>query len=295
MVIFQRMILFFLFLCIGCLANAHVEYPLVDDPIDVVIVSHPKDKNTLEFCIDGIQQNCSKIRRVIVVSSERLTDKAEWFDEAEFPFTKEGVALAIGRGKALVAKTFFMHKNHRSSGWYFQQLLKLYSGFVIPGISSNVLVIDADTVFLNPVEFLNHETCGGLFCFSTFDKVKPYISAFKRYISHAKRLLPGYERVYPDYYSISHHMLFQKPILEDLFRTVETHHKKRFWRAFCKSVDLNEGGASEYEIYSNFALARTKQAAIRPLNWLNSPYLNKSDEYKKEGYHFASFHTYMRK
>ncbi|MFI5343132.1 MAG: DUF6492 family protein [Chlamydiales bacterium] len=292
---FQRLILFLLFLCIGPLANAQVEYPLVDDSIDVVIVSHPKDKNTVELCIDGIQQNCSQIRRLIVVSSEPLTDKAEWFDEALFPFSKEDVTLAIGRGKSLVAKSFFMHKSHRNPGWYYQQLLKLYSGFVIPGISSNVLVIDADTVFLNPVEFMNPETYGGLFCFTTFDKVKPYISAFNRYISHAKRLLPGYKRVYPEYYSISHHMLFQKPILEDLFSTVEKQHKKRFWKAFCASVDLNEGGASEYEIYFNFALTRTKQVAIRPLKWINSPDLNKRGEYQEEGYHFASFHTYLRK
>lgn len=285
-----RLFFVLFFLCFHLFAHAgnKVYYDLVDDPIDVVIVTHPKDKETLNDCIDGLRENCSKVRRVIVVSSEKLTNKAEWFDESLFPFTKKEIGLAIARGDERRAENFFRGK-HRSPGWYFQQLLKLYSSFIIPDISSNVLVVDADTIFLNSVEFLNNDTHGGLFSFSR-EEAKP------AYFKHAKKLVPGYKRIYPKVYSVCHHMLFQKPILEDLFHTVEGYHGTEFWKAFCVCVDLKANkGASEFEIYYNFALSHTKQVKLRELKWTNSSNFNQRNEFKKKGYHFVSFHTYLRR
>lgn len=265
----------------------NLHYPLTNDPIDVVIVTHPKDKETLDYCIDGIRENCSQVRRVIVVSKEKLTENAEWFDERRYPFSFEDVYLAIGRGDKKTSEKFF-HHHGRPAGWYLQQLLKLYAPFVIPGISSNVLVIDSDTVFMNPVEFLNG-SCGGLFGIS-YDPPK------ERYLEHAARLLPGYHRIYPEFYSVCHHMLFQKPILKDLFKTVEAYHRTEFWVAFCSCVDLHndKGACSEYEIYYNYALTQTSQVELRELKWINSGKLYKKDSYQKSGYHYVSFHSYWR-
>lgn len=287
----HRYFFVFLFLSFSLLVHAggnrkNNHYRLVDDPIDVVIVAHSKDKSTLEDCIEGIQENCSKVRRVIVVSSEKLTDQAEWFNENPFPFNKEDIALAITRGDKKKSQEF-LKRHGRGPGWYFQQLLKLYASFVIPGISSNVLVIDADVVFLNPVDFLN-DSYGGLFCFSREE-------AKNNYLRHAKRLVPGYERIYPEIYSVCHHMLFQRAILKDLFRTVEYYHQAPFWKAFCFCVDFKgEEGASEYEIYYHYALTHTDQVGLRELQWANSAHPDEKDQFKKAGYHFVAFHTYMR-
>lgn len=264
-----------------------IHYPLVDDLIDVVIVCHSKDKMTLGYAIDGIRENCSKIRRVIIVSAEKLTDQAEWFNENQFPFTKTEVGMTIARGSKSRAEKFFRGM-HRSPGWYYQQLLKLYSPLVIPDISSNVLVLDADTIFMNPVEFLN-DSSGALFCYNKSEEAKI------AYFQHAERLVPGYKRVHSKIYSVCHHMLFQKPILEDLFRTVEEYHEKPFWKAFCLSVDLRKNkGASEFEIYFNFAFNHTDQVELRKLKWANSSNFRQKDEFKKKGYHFVAFHTYLR-
>jgi hypothetical protein len=264
------------------------QYKLKADPIDVVFVSHPKDKKTLELAIDGIRKNCEKVRRVIVISSECLTNKAEWVDEADFPFNKKSILRLITGGDK--AKIEEMNKSaDRGPGWYLQQLLKLYSPFIIPGISSNVLVIDADTIFMNPVSFLN-DSNGGLFCVSQFH-------GNSAYFEHAKRLVPDYKRIHPEVYSVCHHMLFQKAILQDLFKTVEAYHGKPFWKAFCLCVNLPKGkrsGASEYEIYYNFALSHTDQVEIRPLTWNNSSEINRKNIYKNNGYHFISFHTYLQ-
>lgn len=287
---FLRLLFAFCFLSVHMFVHAHENktyYPLTDDPIDVVIVTHPKDKLTLDECIEGIRQNCDKVGRVVVVSPKKLTDNAEWFNEDLFPFTKEDVAMTIVRGSKRKRIEFF-HNTHRGPGWYYQQLLKLYSSFIIPGLSSNVLIIDSDTIFMNPVTFLN-DSNGALFC-SNDEDAKP------AYFAHAERLVPGYKRIYPKVYSVCHHMLFQKPILEDLFRVVEDYHGKEFWVAFCSCVDLKANmGASEFEIYYNFALRNTDQVELRELKWANCGDLKKKGEFKRKGFHFVSFHTYMRK
>jgi hypothetical protein len=261
-------------------------YKLRNDPIDVVFVSHPKDKETLEYAIDGIRKNGKNIGRVIVISSEPLSKNAEWFDEKKFPFNKDSIAETIAKGDKNKIKAFFADKL-RGPGWYFQQLLKLYAAFVIPGMSSNVLVIDADTIFMNPVEFLN-DSNGGLFCVS-------HLNPNTAYFDHAQRLIPGYKRIKPEVYSVCHHMLFQKPILKDLFKTVERHHKMSFWKAFCACVELKgKRGASEYELYYNHALKTTDQVAIRELKWANSGYFERRKNFQEKGYHFVSFHTYLQ-
>lgn len=263
-----------------------IHYQLADDPIDVVIVSHPKDQETLDLAIEGIKENCNNIGRVIVVSSVKLSDKCEWFDEKDFPFSLQDVIKAIGKGDQAKSEKYF-ETHYRPPGWYLQQLLKLYAPFVIPGISSNVLVLDADAIFMNPVEFLN-DSFGGLFCYST-------LRAKNRYLDHAARVLPGYKRVYPKVYSVCHHMLFQQAILKDLFDTVEQHHGTTFWNAFCQCVDIDgSGGASEYEIYYNFALRRTDQVQLRKLKWKNSSSVEQRDQFKRKGYHFVAFHSYMK-
>ena len=93
-------------------------------------------------------------------------------------------------------------------------------------------------------------------------------------------------------------MLFQKCILEDLFVPVETAHYKEFWKAFCECVDLNyvyASGASEYEIYFNFAFDRCSLVEIRPLAWTNVTSLTNLLEYKAQGYHYITCHDYTRK
>lgn len=289
---FVRLIFTFFFLSLSLFADAKenkILYPLEKELIDVVIVTHPKDQVTLDLCIDGIKKNCKNVGRVIIVSSQNLTPKAEWYDESLFPFTKKDIADAVIRNDPKLIKDF-ARENGRLSGWYYQQCLKLYAPFVIPNISSNVLIIDSDTIFLNPVKFLNKSN-GGLFCFNNKGEAK------NAYFGHAERLVPGYKRIYPNVYSVCHHMLFQRPILADLFQTVESHHGLPFWKAFCNCVDAKarRRGASEYEIYFNFALRHTDQVELRELKWTNCGDITKRDDFRLKKYHYVSFHTYLAK
>ncbi len=267
-------------------ASKQKKYAFKNDPIDVVIPSTAKDVAILNHCIDGIKKNCKNVRRVIVVSKERLTYNAEWFPEASYPFTKidVGIALFTGnveKGKAFTATAYW-------GGWYYQQLLKFYAPYVIPGISSNVLVLDSDTIFLRPVTFLNRHKAGN------YNPGTEYVSS---YFVHAARLVKGLKKLYKEHSGISHHMLFQRPVLDDLFQTVEKEHKKPFWVAFCNSVQLDNPctqGASEYEIYFNFLFSRTKKATIRKLTWQNVSSIEALEEFRQRGYDYVSCHSWMR-
>lgn len=271
--------------------SSEVLYQFTNEPIDVVIPSIRKDLATLNLCIAGIKKNCLNVRRVIVVSAEKLTDEAEWFNEADYPFTKKEIAYYLCHKDKKQAKQF-LDEMPNWVGWYYQQLLKLYAPFVIPGISSNVLIVDSDSIFLNPVEFLNEENAG---------MYHPGEECIESYYVHARKLLPSFNRPFPHLSGITHHMLFQKSVLKHLFSTVKIYHNKPFWKAFCLCADntnLCTQGASEYELYFNFLFNNSSHPTLRSLKHINSfsdiPSNERLKELQDEGYHYGSFHVVTR-
>lgn len=255
------------------------------DPIDVVIPCHKKDTVTLDLVIDGVKKNVKNLGRVIVVSSTKLTDNAEWFDERNFPFTKKTIAYEIFKDEKK-AKEFLKSPKTRI-GWIFQQFLKDYSMFVIPDISSNVLIVDADTIFLRPVEFQDPITGAGLYNPSTENHIP--------YFKHLERVLPGFRKVFPQYSGISHHMLFQRSVMEELFNEIVKAHGKEPWKVFCEMIDLSEIYDScmcvEYELYFNFVFSRSDQVQIRHLKWKDIAF-RKFKVLKNEDYDYLSCHSW---
>lgn len=262
------------------------EYVFVDEPVDVVIPSCEKDVDTLEACIAGIKQNCENVGRVFVVSKNKLTASAEWIPESRYPFSKEEIAFELFQSQEQ-AKDYMSNPRNRL-GWMYQQFLKLYAPFVIEGISSNVLIVDSDTVFLNPVQFTN-EKGAAQFNYGT-EYTQPYFN-------HMARLLPNLHRVFPQYSGICHHMLFQRAVLSDLQSHIENRHQKPMWKAIIHCMDhgdLYGSGFSEYEIYFNFAFMRSSQFSIRPLAWCNISTINAFDHFRASGCHYVSAHAWMR-
>ena len=263
------------------------EFTFSNDPIDVVIPCTEKDKDTLDSCIEGIKKNGANIRRIIVLSKTLITDKAEWYPESSFPITKDMILAELFSNQEL-AQAYKKDPKNRL-GWIYQQILKLYAPLVIPNISSNVLALDSDTVFLNPVSFI--ETNGAA-CFN------PGSERHEPYFYHMKRLLPDLHRVFPPYSGISHHMLFQRCVLEDLQSAIEAFHHEPMWKALIHCIDSNylfNSCLSEYEIYFNYVFLRSKQFTIRKLLWTNISSIGNFEEYKMKKYHYVSAHAYLRR
>lgn len=261
-----------------------VHYRLEMDPIDVVIFCIEKDLPTLDLCIEGIRKNGKDVRRIIVVSPRQLTNKAEWFSEKNYPFQLFDIAMEFFGGNENKAKKFL--SGHSRSGWIYQQLLKLYSAFVIPDISSNVLVLDADTIFLNPVSFRT-SSGEGLY--------NPGFQSHHPYFEHMQRLIPGLKRISSKYSGIANYMLFQRAVLQDLLSTIESIHHIEAWKAFCRCIDhqhLNFSSMSEYEIYFNFVFSRTNQMKIEPLLWEDRARITDLGLLQSKGYSYATCHSW---
>lgn len=178
---------------------------------------------------------------------------------------------------------------HSRIGWIYQQFLKLYAAFVIPDISSNVLIIDADTIFLNETQFMD-DASNPLF--------NPSTEYTPVYFEHAERVLPGLKKIFAEYSGISHHMLFQRPILEDMFQIIEDVHGMQAWRVMCRCIrheylGRDVSSMSEYELYFNFVM-RGRQGKIRPLKWDNIRFnKNVIDAYRLSGFNYVSCHSWL--
>ncbi len=251
--------------------------------IDVVIPAHEKDILTLDYVIAGIKRNAKNIRRIIVVSKEKYTDKADWFDEELYPFSYKEISDILGGQRV---------------GWHYQQLLKLYACLVIPDISENVLILDADTVFYRKVKFFSPE--GSPLYNLSKDKDLDQSEFQQTTFKHIIKILPEIERYFPHKFlnvsGVCHHMLFQRHIIEDLMKKVENTDFSggKFYEIFLKN---REGtcGVAEYNLYFYFLIScHPKNYQIRILKYKNTAKFNPWIERLRRKYHYCSYHSYMR-
>ena len=185
---------------------------------DIVIPVGSNDINQLKNQLEFTKKNIVGYRNIYIVSpfKDLLVDGCISIYEQIFPFTIEDVHSILGRSSR--------------NGWYLQQLLKLYAGIVIPDILETYLVIDSDTYFLKPTEFL---TIDGK-C-----KYAPGTEYHMPYFDHMKRLHPTLKRSNPKISGIVHHMMFKTDYIKKLFSQVETLHNDVFWKIFLKNVINN--------------------------------------------------------
>lgn len=240
---------------------------------DIVICVGPNDKDIIFDTINYTKKNVIGYRNIYLVCYDPTIaiDGTIPIHEAAFCFTKKDVSHILG-------------ENDRN-GWYLQQLLKLYAGFTIPNILDNYLVIDSDTYFLKPTEFISNEG-------------KPIYTIGMEYhtpyFEHMNRLDSTLHKIHP-FSGISHHCMFNKKILAELFACVENNfgNECRFWQLFLQKVDTQHvlgSGASEYEIYFTYLnLYHFDKILVRQLNWRNANGLILNGDYD-----YLSVHWYIR-
>jgi len=235
---------------------------------DIVIPVGPKDKDVITKQIEYTKKNIIGYRNIYLICYEPMVlEGCISIDERIFPFNINTVASIHG----------LLERN----GWYLQQLLKLYAGFVIPGILDRYLVIDSDTFFLKPTIFIQDNKC--LYNYGTENHAP--------YFEHMFKLHKDLKKIDAHKSGICHHMMFETKYLNELFSLVETEHKEPFYKVFLRLVvDVTHSGASEYEIYFNYMLSKhTHKIIVRPLDFSNS---NTLDINSNKDY--ISYHWYMR-
>ena len=211
---------------------------------DIVIPLGPNERKNIHKQIEYTKKNVIGYRNIYIVTNnfdDLQIDGCKVIDENIFPFKMNDIASYFIK---------YNGKNNRN-GWYLQQLIKLYAGFVIEELLDDYLIIDADVFFLKPIYF--YEDTKYMFT-SSDENHEPYFR-------HMLKLHPSFTKQIKKS-GISHHMIFNKKIIKEMFNLVEDFHKKEFWIIFIEMVDehtkhpinVSESGASEYELYFNYII-----------------------------------------
>lgn len=240
------------------------------EQFDIVICVGPNDKDIIYRQIEYTKKNVIGYRNIYLISDGIHIDGCISINENIFPFNLHTVRN--------------IHGHLTRNAWYFQQLLKLYSLIVIPNILERCLVIDADTFFLKPTEFVKNDKC--LYNFASYYTI--------HYFEHMYNLDKDLVKVDKDKSGITHHMIFEKKYIIELINKVEKNHNDTFYNVFIKMVPKSEysaSGASEYEIYFNYMLKNhSDKIELRKLNFIDTNNIN--DIYSN--FDYVSYHWYNR-
>ena len=234
---------------------------------DIVIPVGPNDISVIHRQIEYTKKNIIDYRNIYIIFKDDSLeiDGCITISESIFPFSIDTVAK--------------YHGQNNRNGWYLQQLLKLYAGLVIPDILDKYLVIDADTFFLKPTQFILDNRC--LYNFDENQYHQPYFI-------HMQRLHKDLQKRSKTLSGICHHMIFETKYILELFDMVEKEHDDTFYNIFLNNVtEIYSSGASEYEIYFNFIIWKhSDQILIRKLNWANAYSMDFNPQYDYVSYHW---------
>lgn len=237
---------------------------------DVVVPFHPKDSDILPWCVRGIAMNVAAAR-ILVVSQRSEKERVEsigatWVDE-----------------DSIIDGLRHSSLRHERWGWFFQQLLK-YGAFRVVN-TKHYLVVDADTIFLRRVAFLDNNK--PLYCTST-EFHQPYFDTFQQLLGFAANR---------EWSFTTHHMLYETRLVEEMLQAFRGEGP---WWARVLNLSLLKnppGSLNEQETYGHYIKAlHPGSFGIRPLSWSNRRGLPSEARLRRlaKKFDFCSFHGYLR-
>jgi hypothetical protein len=237
----------------------------------------PNDYPVLERLLPNIQTVLKGWRSIYIITASGVIDRLnvkhpslKWIDEKVFPFSIQ-----------MIHDKF---KKPSRSGWYLQQLLKLYACIQLPDMLDDFVILDADLLFYKDVAFFE----GGKIMFNCGTEYH------RPYFEHMARVHPSLGKFLP-VSGICHMMPMRRTIVRAFIDMIESHHDgKLFWQVFLDQVDpkhYEHSGASEYEMLFTFAHQRFRDdVTIRKLTWRN---VSRPDP-QYDG-HYEACHWYCRR
>lgn len=205
----------------------------MNDLYDIVICVGPNDYSLIETLISNVKVNIINQNIIYILTHKKIVDQyssldpsVKFIDESIFPFSKTYIDD--------------LFKAPKQSGWYLQQLLKLYAPIVIEELLDNYILLDADVYFHRPVSFFKDNKI-------QFNVGSEY---HEPYFEHMTKLHPSLYKTQAAS-GICHVMPMKRHIVKALFKMIESYHNDIFWKVFLNNVtpdNYSKSGASEYEI-----------------------------------------------
>lgn len=225
--------------------------------LDIVYVTKIDHLYTLKLSIN-------KILALYEVNSIYIVTDKKYFKFFNFDFPAQIVLIDQNKVLPNMIKSdldslqlpFFPNR----SGWYFQQLLKLGISN-INSLSENYVVIDADTIFLKPITFIN-EYNQFVFLKAT-EYHMPYFENYKALLN---------EEPNREFSFISQYMVFNKTIVKMLCTDIEKQMaNSTTWNWAIMNNLKGESGSlfSEYETYGHYIKNHFPEKCVFvTMNWL---------------------------
>jgi Family of unknown function (DUF6492) len=206
-----------------------------DVPVSVLIPLAEKDLVNAGLAIDSIRKNLRHPIEQIIIVGQNSAKISEFCAAMNVVYINEENILGP---RILDLKFEINGKNN--SGWIRQQIIKLTAFNYVN--ANNILLHDADTVFVRPLSFFNEEKRQLLF---TSDE---YMKSYHRMTVKLLGPISRYRRSF-----IAHGMLFQRDLWIDLVKSIELHCKTDFVTAIISVMASDKAAVlSEYELYGNF-------------------------------------------
>ena len=244
----------------------------------VLVTCAAKDQELLPVVLQRLSRYGRGLGRILVVSPVPPPPlsgvKVDWLHDDRLPLKKAWLVPYLGADAAL--------------GWWWQQLVKLLALDWWPHLGEKLLVWDSESVLLRPLRFEDSQGRTWL---------HPASEVQAAYTDHQQRLLPGLRRRYVNLSGITHWMLFDRFILNDLIDRVEDHWRMPFWQAFLAAVGSQwrvQGGASEYDLYFNYALQyHSVRVRLRSLPWCVSGEVAQIESMRNR-FQYVTLHRHLR-
>lgn len=234
-----------------------------NQPYDVVLVCKGQDFANMPIVVENICKyyNANSIY-IVCPKSDILTHLESYANNKKLHFIDEDKLLPL-------AKVDYRHLNLTGFPnrffWYYQQFLKIaFCCSNIPS-SSHVLVWDADTIPLRPLDFFDNKK--SLLTVSDDEYHAPYFETIKKLFSNSVAVQKSS--------FISQHMMVNRKHMHALLDDIEEISGKKWPEAIMKSLQGTSAALfSEYETYANYVLDKfPEHYSTRSLNW-----------YRKGGY-----------
>jgi hypothetical protein len=243
---------------------------------DACIPYHPKDSDILDYCIQSMRTHLRGLRTIYIISeTDPCQEDTVWISESRYPFTKSDVQGIL-------------QSTTGREGWYFQQLLKLYSARVLQNeLLPNVLWIDSDVVICKPITFF--DTSGAIL----LDWKETY---YDPYFPHIQRVLGDSYSFHEEWLSgIADHMMVRTNHLEEVLQRIESQTNYPAWEGLLRAVDpasKDFSGMSEFEILYIYMLTNYPSMYIR--RQLKRKWATTFHDVKTGLYDMVIFHLWYR-
>lgn len=219
--------------------------------LDLLIPYHEADQST--FVDNGglfaARKHLKEVRHIYVVSvsnrtfEHMLDDQIRWYNEVDVPF-------------------YGQREQGKVSGWKYQQALKFWSVQHIPGLCNNVLVLDADVLWIRDFEVIvpTLSDSDGL-CATTKFKYNIataasgawesdiYSTAYHNFVEYLTGLPKMNENILT---AINHWQVMQRDVLEALRKGLAARTHKNLEDAMLEYGGLHQYDMTEYEAYFSF-------------------------------------------